>query len=809
MFCTNCGVELPESSRFCTNCGAQLTTPIPPSTGDNAKSNKPRRPKRLILIILICALAISAIGIGLAFGTDLFFNDTEDSSNSNSNSSKRPPYVFLKDVVVKPNTEPWESHDNVMVVPQGESVPEEGQIIVFGTTQAVRVESIETTDSSTVFTYSQPELYEFLDSVNLEGEAPVDLSNFIPAEGVTIISSDNQSAQPQAATCGFMDDWFDVPNTEIPGYKPTTLHMEANAGPRAKVVVDLTIGIPSMSYKFDIDFFENNSFANVRNAYVKVDNYVNVHVEVVASSDTTIVDDLFYPPYIELGSIPLVGIDGVGIVMEVDLVLTPEGRFELDLGFNGTLGIQVLNNKVYNLSNLTPNCSIGLAGAIKIGPQLRLLAEVFGEDLLSFSAEAGVQGTGSTHIRSNEVVCMDARVTAYASISALEHCLIDDWLNISAKYTFIDESNSPINIGAHWENLKKVDECSFTQGTIKGTVANADNRSHYIENATINILKHQDLTLQKTVVSGSDGTYTAVIPANTYLVQISADGYIPFESVETVVEGQLLYLETYLLVEGSEDSNETGTIGGRITNSLTGEGIGDVTLVVRKGWNMTSGDIVYQTNTSSNGYYEMDLPLGNYTICTLRDGYIDNHFNVAVTKNGNMGCNAVINPDGTNSATGDLRIVLTWTGEPSDLDSHLWGPLDDVYGYYHIYYSSMAHYSNDERVAYLDVDDIDYYGPETTTVYTLSANGTYSFYVHDYTNRDIDNSSVLANSGAKVQVYIGETLVAQFFVPTTGNGTVWHVFNYNAATGQIYGVNEFTSESNPADVGRPEYEESV
>lgn len=807
MFCTNCGSNLPDNSRFCTECGAQIAPPVIPSDPQGSSSKKPRRPKRLLLIILVSTLLISVGGVGLMFALDVFSDDNIDDSNG-STSPKR--FIFLDDVTVKRNAEPWDSYDNIMIVPQGEDVPEVGDIIVFGTSQAVRVESLRTNDDVTAFTYSRPKLHEFLDSMNIEGQAPVDFSKFIPADGVTIIEPAAPESQSRIQPCGFMDDWFDVPETEKPGYTPPTLSAKVDLGRHVELNVDLTISIPTVSYKFDIDFFEDNSFAKIRNAYVKFENSISVHVDITASDDHTIIDDLYYPPYIELGTIPLVGVDGVGIVLEVDLVLSPQGKFELDFGVNGTLGVQILNNEAHNLSTLTPTVSVDLAGEIKIGPQLRALAEVFGEDLLSFSADAGIKGSGSAHIRSNGVCCMDARITAYAEVSAFKDCLVAEWLDIGVKYTLIDENNSPINIGAHFENLKKVDQCSFTQGSIKGTVANADNRTQYIENAKINILNYQDLSLQKTAISSANGTYTAVVPASTYLVQISADGYIPFESVETVTEGQLLYLETYLLVEGSEDANETGTIGGQITNSLTGSGVNNVTLTVRKGWNMTTGNIIYQGSSDDNGNYTMNLPLGNYTICIQSEGYVDNHINIAVTKNGNMNCNAVISPDGTGTdATGELRIVLTWTGEPSDLDSHLWGPVAEGYDYYHIFFQSMEHYENGEKAAYLDLDDTDYYGPETTTVYNMSTRGTYSFYVHDYTNRHESDSSVLANSGAKVQVYIGDTLVAQFFVPTTGNGTVWHVFNYNAATGQIYGVNEFSTEDSAEDVGRPEYEESV
>jgi hypothetical protein len=122
---------------------------------------------------------------------------------------------------------------------------------------------------------------------------------------------------------------------------------------------------------------------------------------------------------------------------------------------------------------------------------------------------------------------------------------------------------------------------------------------------------------------------------------------------------------------------------------------------------------------------------------------------------------------------------------------------------YHIYYSDMSYYDGNVRHAFLDVDDTSYDGPETTTVYGMTPNGTYSFYVHDYTNRNRTGSTVLANSGAKVEVYIGEDRIAQYFVPTSGIGNVWHVFDFNAIDGTIRSVNAFSTVSNPYRVGNP------
>ena len=68
-------------------------------------------------------------------------------------------------------------------------------------------------------------------------------------------------------------------------------------------------------------------------------------------------------------------------------------------------------------------------------------------------------------------------------------------------------------------------------------------------------------------------------------------------------------------------------------------------------------------------------------------------------------------PDGnSNIAAGNLRIVLLWGEEPSDLDSHLWGPTIDGTGKFHIFYGDKTYYEFDETgestiPAFLDLDD--------------------------------------------------------------------------------------------------------
>ena len=59
----------------------------------------------------------------------------------------------------------------------------------------------------------------------------------------------------------------------------------------------------------------------------------------------------------------------------------------------------------------------------------------------------------------------------------------------------------------------------------------------------------------------------------------------------------------------------------------------------------------------------------------------------------------------------------------------------------------------------------------------------------------------MANSGATVQVYSGNALIATYEVSASSSGTVWHVFDYDPTTGRIIAVNEYSHQSSPEYVG--------
>jgi hypothetical protein len=119
---------------------------------------------------------------------------------------------------------------------------------------------------------------------------------------------------------------------------------------------------------------------------------------------------------------------------------------------------------------------------------------------------------------------------------------------------------------------------------------------------------------------------------------------------------------------------------------------------------------------------------------------------------------------------GDTRIVLDWGQNPRDLDAHL---LKE--GAYHISYRNML--KSDDGTVVLDRDDTDGFGPETITINNLDLNGSYSFYVADYTNQSNPSARELCNSKAVVRVYSNSGLIKEYLVPANSSGIMWEVFS--------------------------------
>jgi len=128
-----------------------------------------------------------------------------------------------------------------------------------------------------------------------------------------------------------------------------------------------------------------------------------------------------------------------------------------------------------------------------------------------------------------------------------------------------------------------------------------------------------------------------------------------------------------------------------------------------------------------------------------------------------------------------VRIVLTWGKTPSDLDSHLSFPNN------HVYFEKQGGLD-----ANLDVDDTTSYGPETITVEKKHEGQRYVYAVHDYSNGNNKNSQKMSFSNARVEVYVGQTLIRTYNVKPSVTGTSWVVFGIDE-NGAFHDINQYLS----------------
>jgi hypothetical protein len=360
-------------------------------------------------------------------------------------------------------------------------------------------------------------------------------------------------------------------------------------------------------------------------------------------------------------------------------------------------------------------------------------------------------------------------------------------------------------------------------GTISGSVQ-SNNTNSYLSGVGISWG-----STVATTTSDSNGDFSqASLSLGMHSVTYSKSGYLSLTLTELLeTDGETLNLETVKLLD--EDCT-SGTMSGKITNAVTGENMSGVDLWYIKGKNKRfayrQGTFFGQTadngswtlpnsncspawrcgdhyNTDERRWVKNDItsptPGGWYTILSEKSGYYQGYHDA-------KSCGNQANQNNSLSATmneGEMRIILRWpktnpvTGK--DLDSHLSIPNKDDNGTVHIWYGTNAGgvsandyyvYGANDNVT-LDKDHNDDSSPasppgdETITI-TNVRSGTYSYSVHNYTERLRSTSSPadnLSKSNAKVEVIYNKegTLVRKRFYAPSDNGTLWGVFTFDSS----------------------------
>lgn len=485
----------------------------------------------------------------------------------------------------------------------------------------------------------------------------------------------------------------------------------------------------------------------------------------------------------EFARIPVEVVPGISVDVVLKIYYEASGSLSVGYTLETEEGIQYKDGEFRFIGNLKKNNLdiTKLEGAASVGLKTDLnlvLGGVF--DVVGIDGKIGPRVTASATVHPNDLVCMDGAVYLSIKLELNQETILGEILKSSKHYTLskevMDVKNSPLKKTIHFENGVKVEKCTYGNGNLSGKVYDASNNK-VIKNARVEV--YQDNLLKDKGYSDSNGQYKlSNLATGTYTLRISATGYKTYTDTINVLSNSTVEANASMLVDRNNSGN--GKIKGSVDDAVNAESV-TATYTVRNNWNNTTGADIVTTGTA-NGEYELELAAGNYTISFSADNYVAGYINVVVVSDETNIKDISLSPSSINGE-GRIRIVLTWGEKPRDLDSHLLGP--DAGGSdtrFHTYYNEKNYNYDDHLYANLDRDDISSYGPETTTVYTLAPSGTYSFYVHDFTNRNVNDSEEMANSFAKVALYIDNQLYSVYNVPTNVKGNLWHVFDIDAAT---------------------------
>lgn len=276
-----------------------------------------------------------------------------------------------------------------------------------------------------------------------------------------------------------------------------------------------------------------------------------------------------------------------------------------------------------------------------------------------------------------------------------------------------------------------------------------------VRQVTLQMLRSQN-PQDLTVNENDDGTQTITFTASGCIVTVTgeADGNIMMEGPHGLEP---------VLHHDAQDVSDAPEISGRVVSATTGNGVARAEIRVRSG-SLTNGEPLTVTETDGFGHYTLTLAPGPYTAEVICSGYTTETFELYISMAGGPVNDLVISPL---LSEGQMRIVLEWGAYPTDLDSYLDGTLDNGTSI-HINYTNRTASRNGERLAELDVDDRDGYGPETTTVYDM--NGVFRFSVEDYLQ-----TGDMSSSGATVKVYLPGNSVPQTIEIPSGLGNIWYV----------------------------------
>lgn len=190
-----------------------------------------------------------------------------------------------------------------------------------------------------------------------------------------------------------------------------------------------------------------------------------------------------------------------------------------------------------------------------------------------------------------------------------------------------------------------------------------------------------------------------------------------------------------------------------------------------------TGDLLVQGKTNDAGQFTAELAPGRYFASFGKRGYIplaNTVIEVAADKPNLVTVTLSLMMEEVGlGAQRRVQIILNWgSGEhqAKDLDAHLLCSRGESLD--HIYFSEK-NFDVGEHKASLDVDDLDWGGPETITLIEPLP-GSYSYWVYNYSGRP----ARLDASDATVRVIIDDRMAGEYRIASESTSRSWRPFKY-------------------------------
>lgn len=328
----------------------------------------------------------------------------------------------------------------------------------------------------------------------------------------------------------------------------------------------------------------------------------------------------------------------------------------------------------------------------------------------------------------------------------------DLFRNIIVSKNFADDDSANGNNDSPDSDKKQQQEsdANVSEVVLAGKVIDNIKKTG-ISDATVKIFKGNNVNgeLLAELKTDSSGAYSTVVAGEEkYYIFVEKNNYTS--------KGEEIYVfATKSKTTKDIEIAEAGAkiVSGKVIDAATGQGISGARVKV-----YVAESYVGDAITNSTGEYSINVEgAESYKLVVSADGYIENQISFD-WDNSSMEMNIDI-PLSSVLADEQIRIVLTWGENPKDLDSYLSGTSSTGKTVNINYTSQVSMDAAGNTIAELDLDDIDGFGPETTTIYDIY--GSYEFIVRDY-----NRTGTMSSTEAQVKVYKGSMLLNTINVPS-------------------------------------------